>query len=243
MNTTDRGRAGSGIGNPEGTRAAADRHDGTSAFDDGGGGRAAFGKEKGTFMHRNIRRVVTGHDSRGRAVVVSDGAATQVLQGNNRPGVTLTNLWLSNGSPAEYDGPAETCEGPLVLHPPEAGCVFRTVEFKPEDPEELAKLDGKSAFAEMGAAQYVVEGARHPFMHRTDSLDFAVVLQGEIFMLLDDDEVHLSAGDVVVQRGTNHAWSNRGTESCIIAFVLVDAVTSRDSKNGGRRGIPDRRNG
>ena len=241
MAMTDKERARPGIGNSERTPMVADRHEGTDAFEDGGGGGAVFGNEKGRFMHRSIRRVVTGHDSRGKAVVVSDSAATQILQGNNRPGVTLTNLWLSNGSPAEYDGPSETCKGSLVLHPPEAGCVFRTVEFKPEDPEVLAKLDGRSAFAEMGAAQNIVEGARHPFMHRTDSLDFAVVLQGEIFMLLDDDEVHLSAGDVVVQRGTNHAWSNRGTESCIIAFVLVDAVTCRDAEDGSKRGIPDRR--
>ena len=206
----------------------------------GGLGTARLGNEKGTIMHRCIRRVVTGHDRRGRAVVVSDGTATQILQRNNRPGVTLTNLWINDGMPAEYDGQTDTCHGPLVLQPPEGGCVFRTVEFKPENPEELAKLDGKSAFAEMAAAENIVEGARHPFMHRTDSLDFAIVLQGEITMLLDDDEVHLSAGDVVIQRGTNHAWSNRGTESCTIAFVLVDGVTRRDAAGDRKRGIPNR---
>lgn len=142
--------------------------------------------------------------------------------------------------PAEYDGPVETCTGPFILHPLEGGCVFRTVEFKPEDPEVLANIDGKAAFAEMNADQCIVEGARHPFMHRTDSLDFAVVVQGEIFMLLDDDEVHLSSGDVVIQRGTNHAWSNRGTESCIIAFILVDGVTRQHASGERRRGVPDR---
>ncbi|MDE2790454.1 MAG: cupin domain-containing protein [Paracoccaceae bacterium] len=191
-------------------------------------------------MSQIVRRVVTGHDGTGKAVVVSDGVATQVLQRDNRPGVTLTNLWLGQGSPAEYDGPTETCEGPLILHPPKGGCVFRTVEFEPEDPEVLAKLDGKAAFAEMGAARNIVEGARHPFMHRTDSLDFAIVLQGEIDMLLDEDEVHLTAGDVVIQRGTNHAWSNRGTETCVIAFVLIDAVTRRDAPDSRNRGIPER---
>lgn len=191
-------------------------------------------------VFRVIRRVVTGHDEDGKAVVVSDGAATQILRRDNRPGVTLTNLWLSDGTPAEYDGPLETCEGPLVLHPPKGGCVFRTVEFKPEDPDVLAKLDGKAAFAEMGAGHSVVEGARHPFMHRTNSLDFAIVLHGEIVMLLDEDEVHLAAGDIVIQRGTNHAWSNRGTESCVIAFVLVDAVTRRDAPDVYKLGIPER---
>ena len=191
-------------------------------------------------MSRLIRRVVTGHDADGKAVIVSDETAAQVFRRDNRPGVTLTNLWLSDGSPTEYDGPEETCEGPFRLQPPAGGCVFRTVEFEPEDPELLASLDGKSAFAEMGADACIVEQARHPFMHRTDSLDFAVILQGEIDMLLDDDEVHLDAGDVVIQRGTNHAWSNRGTETCIIAFMLVDAVTNRDAPEAERRGIPSR---
>ena len=85
--------------------------------------------------------------------------------------------------------------------------MFRIVQFDPEDPEQLAGLDGKVAFAEMGASGNIVEGARHPFMHRTDSLDYAVVLSGEIYMMMDDDEYLLKAGDVVVLQGTNHAWS------------------------------------
>ena len=104
----------------------------------------------------------------------------------------------------------------------------------------LATLDGKSAFAEMGAAANIVEGARHPFMHRTDSVDYAVILSGEIIMLLDEDEVHLSAGDVVVQRGTNHAWSNRGTEPCVIAFILIDGITSHSADDEAKKGIPCR---
>ena len=110
------------------------------------------------------------------------------------------------------------------MQPPEKGSTFRVVEFEPEDPEVMKTLDGKTAFADMGAAAAIVEDARHPFMHRTNSVDYAVILSGEITMLLDDDDVHLQAGDVVVQRGTNHAWANRGTEPCRIAFILVDAV-------------------
>lgn len=193
-------------------------------------------------MTRSFRRVVTGHDEAGRAVIVSDAPATQILQSPRRPGVTLTNFWISDGTPAEYDGPTETCTGPFVLHPPANGAVFRCVEFLPEDPEVLARLDGRSAFAEMGAADNIVENARHPFMHRTDSVDFAIVLSGEIMMLMDDpkDDVHLKAGDVVIQRGTNHAWSNRFSEPCVIAFVLVDGVTRRDASADRQRGIPRR---
>lgn len=175
-------------------------------------------------MAESIRRVVTGHDKNGRAICVSDSAATDILQRQNRPGVTLTNLWKSETTPAEWDGAEETLGGPFILHPPENGSVFRVVEFEPEDPEVMKNLDGKAAFAEMGAGSNIVENARHPFMHRTDSVDYAIILSGEIVMLLDDSEVVLKAGDVCVQRGTNHAWSNQGTETCLIAFVLVDAV-------------------
>lgn len=191
-------------------------------------------------MARKFRRIVTGHDAQGVARVVSDENARHLLQRPSRPGVTLTNFWRTDGTPAEYDGATETCEGLFILHPPPNGTVFRCVEFLPEDPQVLATLDGKSAFAEMGAGANIVEGARHPFMHRTDSLDYAVILSGEIVMLLDEDEVHLSTGDVVVQRGTNHAWSNRGTEPCVIAFVLIDGVTDRAADGVSRTGIPTR---
>ena len=81
----------------------------------------------------------------------------------------------------------------------------------------------KTAFAEMGASSNIVENARHPFMHRTDSLDYTVILSGEIYMMMDEEEFLLKTGDTVDQQGTNHAWSNRGTEPCLIAFILVDA--------------------
>ena len=191
-------------------------------------------------MSRKFRRVVTGHDQQGVAVVETDQVASHVLQRPNRPGVTLTNFWLTDQTPAEYDGPTETCGGDFVLQPPANGSVFRCVEFLPEVPEVMAKLDGKSAFSEMGAGDNIVENARHPFMHRTNTVDYAIVMSGEIYMLLDEDEVLLKAGDVAVQRGTNHAWSNRGTEPCVIAFVLVDGVTQSDAAPDQRTGIPAR---
>src|SRR2546430_17622512 len=85
------------------------------------------------------------------------------------------------------------------------------------------QLAGATAFAAMGATGAVVAGARHPYMHRTDTVDYAVVLRGSITMLLDDEDVELSDGDVVIQNGTNHAWANRGHAPCLMAFVLIDA--------------------
>lgn len=177
-------------------------------------------------MTSGIRRVVTGHDENGKAIIVADGTATNILSRPNRPGVTLTNFWQTFATPADYDGPEETVDGPLVLQPPANGSVFRFVTFDPEDPEVLAKLDGKAAFAEMGAAHNIQPNDRHPFMHRTESVDYAVIVSGKIKMLMDDSEVTLSAGDVVVQRGTNHAWSNQFDEPCTIAFVLIDGRSS-----------------
>jgi quercetin dioxygenase-like cupin family protein len=93
-----------------------------------------------------------------------------------------------------------------------------------------------------GASSNIVEGGRHPFMHRTDSLDYAIVLSGEIWMMMDEeeDDLLLRAGDVVIQRGNNHAWSNRCTEPCVIAFVLIDGVTQRDAPADRAKGKPRR---
>jgi hypothetical protein len=112
-------------------------------------------------MSRQIRRLVTGHDEGGKSVCVSDTTVTGAFSRVSRPDVTLTNLWQLTGAPPSYNGPAETVEGPFVLSPPANGSVFRTVQFEPEDPEVLAGLDGKAAFAEMGAADNIVENARH----------------------------------------------------------------------------------
>ena len=91
-------------------------------------------------MAKTFRRGVTGHDKNGIAIVVSDGEATHLLERDTRPGVRLTNFWISDGTPAEYDGPEDTCTGDFVLHPPTNGSVFRCVEFGPEDPEVMAKV-------------------------------------------------------------------------------------------------------
>jgi len=180
-------------------------------------------------MPRQFRRVVTGHDAEGRSVVISDGPTTQTFQRPNRPGVRMHNFWKTDSTPAAVDGPAGTLADPFVLHPPKGGTIVRIIEFDPEDPAVMAKVDGRTAFADMGAAGNVVEGARHPFMHATMTVDYAIVLQGEITMLMDDekDDVHLKAGDVLIQRATNHAWSNRGTETCVVAFILIDGEKTK----------------
>jgi len=177
-------------------------------------------------MVKPIRRVVTGHDETGKAVIIMDGPATNIVTSEHRPG-GRTNLWRTDSAPTSYSGNDDAADFTFTLPPAPNGCNFRISEFPPEDPELMARIDGREAFGELGAADAIVEGARHPFMHRTESVDYAIVLEGEIDMLMDESEVHLKAGDVVIQRGTNHAWANRGDMLCRIAFILIDATGER----------------
>tara|TARA_R110000751_G_scaffold234229_6_gene335628 strand:- start:433 stop:969 length:537 start_codon:yes stop_codon:yes gene_type:complete len=176
-----------------------------------------------SFESKKFRRLVTGHDENGVAKVIRDDIADCILQRPTRPGITLTNLWQIDQSPAQMERHDDPVEGPLILHPPKNGSVFRIVQFNPEDPDVIANIDGKAAFAAMGAGANVVENGRHPYMHRTDSIDYSIVLSGEMYMMMDEEDVLVKAGDVVIQQGTNHAWSNRGTEPCLMMFVLNDA--------------------
>ncbi|MPZ55040.1 MAG: cupin domain-containing protein [Rhizobiales bacterium] len=142
-------------------------------------------------MSLNLRRVVTGHDRGGKAIVLIDEIATH--EKSSRPGATSCNVWTSEGFPVDNDGSSDAGQravGTTLAN----GSVFRVVRFDP------------------GVA------ARN---HRTDSIDYAVVLEGEIDMELDNQTVHVKAGDVLVQRGTIHNWVNRGSAPCTICFVLI----------------------
>jgi hypothetical protein len=163
------------------------------------------------------RRVVTGHRD-GKAVVLYDGPAPnrKVRQAS---GVVSTLLWVTDESPADISGTADRAERELGVPPPPNGSIFRVVEFPPEAAKPMSR---EAVLREMGLSG--PSDSRHAAMHRTRSIDYAVVMEGEIDMLLDDVEVHLAAGDVLVQQGTNHAWVNRGTRPCRIAFVLIDAA-------------------
>ena len=163
-----------------------------------------------------VRRIVTGHRD-GRAVVLFDSAApNQKLR--QASGVVSTLLWVIDETPADVSGSTDRASREIGVPPPPRGSIFRVVDFPPES----GTRSREAVLKEMGVADH--GGARHPGMHRTRSVDYAVVLEGEIDMLLDAAEVHLKAGDVLVQQGTNHAWVNRGTAPCRIAFVLIDAA-------------------
>jgi mannose-6-phosphate isomerase-like protein (cupin superfamily) len=172
-------------------------------------------------MTRATRRVVTGHDTDGKAIVLSDAPAPNVKV--RQTGITSTLLWVTDESPADISGSADRAARESGVAPPANGSILRIVDFPPVTADAVA-LGQAAMHKEMGLhGASTGAGARHAFTHRTKSIDYALVLEGEIDMLLDDSEIHLKAGDVLIQQGTNHAWVNRGTEPCRIAFILIDS--------------------
>jgi hypothetical protein len=178
---------------------------------------------------RTVRRVVTGHDGTGKAIVLSDAEPPHITRPPTQPGLAFYELWNTREMPASLDD--EEAE-PTDIHrdtaPPSNGTIIRFVDIPPEgqkgpdfDKEQARKLFEAVGLAEN--AEHTIPG-RHPLMHRTESVDYGIVLDGQIVLLLDDSEVVLEQGDMVVQRGTIHAWTNRTDKICRMAFILTDAT-------------------
>lgn len=172
-----------------------------------------------------IRRIVTGHDAQGRAVVASDGRLPTVVEIAAVPGTVFHEVWSTAASPAPVDNGPDPTLGALMLPPPPLGTRIRFVDIPPDTPELLARgaASAQAAFAQIGDAGASTAQAHspHPLMHRTESVDYGVVIAGELTLVLDDSERVLGPGSVVVQRGTNHAWANRSGQPCRMLFVLV----------------------
>jgi mannose-6-phosphate isomerase-like protein (cupin superfamily) len=175
-------------------------------------------------MQDGIRRIITGHDDSGKAIVEIDSLAPNRKV---RPGTGLvsTLMWVTDETPARMDLRQDRADRTMGVPPPKNGSVLRVVDFPPvtAESESISQAD---ILKEMGVKDnaHSAQPARHAFMHRTPSIDYVIVMSGEIDMLLDDSEVHLKAGDIMIQQGTNHAWVNRGSEVCRIAFVLIDGI-------------------
>jgi quercetin dioxygenase-like cupin family protein len=177
---------------------------------------------------KKYRLLVTGHDDKGQSIFLSDRTAPHVMNVLQTPTYAVTDLWKALSLPAD-NGPetaADPCQVPFVVAPPAGGCVFRVVQFPPDRDWE-AKVAAMGGVAPVDETATLAEGrsARHGQMHRTRSLDFAIVLSGEIWAIMDVGERKMTAGDMLVQRGTNHAWSNRSNDPCGMAFVLIDATS------------------
>lgn len=178
-----------------------------------------------------LRRIVTGVNDSGKSVISEDGAPPVARKGpSGRPGSASRRVWVSFDSPAKIDDPDRTPELPGLM-PPAAGNVMTYVDFPPEpkDPAELvrmleaAKRGGGGPPPEAGLKKGGA-GAPHHGMHTTDTVDYAIVLSGEIYAVVDEGETLMKAGDILIQRGTSHSWDNRSDEVCRVLFVMMGGV-------------------
>lgn len=176
-------------------------------------------------MPRDIRRVITGHNDDGKSVVIIDEAMTadlgHVLTPEGQPNVRLADVWISRSVPDSNAGNGDSVDEKVTLEPPAGGAVFRALEIPPDSERNFEAME--RYFEQMDASDNL-EGQQHPGMHQTDTVDFLVIISGEVWMILDEEEVLLKQGDTCVQRGTLHAWSNRSDKPCLLAGVLVDAA-------------------
>jgi mannose-6-phosphate isomerase-like protein (cupin superfamily) len=172
-----------------------------------------------------FKRVVTGHDQHGQAIVASNGPTPNVFPLSSVPGTVFHELWNSSASPALLDNASDPSSKPLQLSPGPQGSVIRVVDIPPDSVQnQVSAEEAAAAFAEIGQSHAGTGKAdsRHKLMHRTETLDYGIVTEGEVWLVLDQEEVHLKRGDVVVQRGTNHAWSNRTEAMARMVFILLD---------------------
>jgi hypothetical protein len=175
------------------------------------------------------RRIVTGHDSQGRSIVISDAPPKNVIPNPSDPDRGHINFWKTERVPASNEGDADPMDGPpCPLPPPKGGTMFRFFQIAPEKNEAgLTKEERDKRMARMFEAANAGHArksmGRHPSMHRTDSVDYIVLLKGAVTALLDIGEVEMKPFDVLIQRGTYHGWVNYGEEPALLLAVLVDA--------------------
>lgn len=182
-------------------------------------------------MNRTPRRIVTGHDADGKSVVAMDTAMQPTLE-KPEIGVAFYEIWNTSGSPVRVDNGTDPTSRPLQIEPPKQGSIIRFVDFGPKQATRpaMTREMAEAAFALVGSAHASTwkPESPHPMMHRTESVDYGIVVFGEIVLVLDDgSRTHLKAGDVVVQRGTDHAWENPSENNpARMAFILLDGAFS-----------------
>ncbi len=173
-----------------------------------------------------VRRIVTIDRKPGISSLVSDGPAPDVRTDPARPGFASTRLWVTDSTPAKIV--FETLHLPHTIEPPRRGTVMRVVTYPPDRTWQgrVGEPEVRAWFAAMGSpgASTYSPRARHPYMQQSNTIDFCFVLKGEIVLVLDDDEVVMRAGDCAVQRGANHAWSNRSDAPAVVAIASHDAA-------------------
>src|ERR1700704_2161072 len=176
---------------------------------------------------RSVSRIVV-FDQSEHSHIASDAVPAEVHSDPARPGFASARIWVTDLTPARVKGLRESLPMPHRLQPPPGGSVCRIVTFPPDGGflSGIGSRDVKAFFAAIGspAASTHSAASPHPYMQKTRTLDFCLILEGEITLVLDNEEVALKAGDTVVQRGTNHAWSNRSDRPCTMAISSHDVA-------------------
>src|SRR3974390_1212907 len=175
-------------------------------------------------MQKNIRGGFTGRSAEGKSIFIMDGPSPHVFS-RGTGSVAVTELWETHGTPADNRGNEDSISRPFRLPPPKNGSVLRVIEYPPDKQRVPALAHERDAPADGSGRHEALDrgNPRHPGFHKTSSTDYAIVLSGEIVALMDEGEVMLKAGDVLIQRGTNHAWSNRTDEPAHVGLVVIDA--------------------
>ena len=175
-----------------------------------------------------FRRIVTGHNADGRAVILEDAPPTRVTRVGGELGPLFYEIWNTRETPARIDrASGEPAETGISLAPPKGGTRIRVLEIPPDGDrlERVTPEQARAHFASIGAgdaSSHAGEGSRHAFMHRTETVNYGIVLDGELVLIVDEGETVCRPGDIVIQRGTNHGWANRSDKPCRIAFILID---------------------
>ena len=170
-----------------------------------------------------MRRLITGHNAEGKSVITIDGPPARSLSENEGG---LYELWNTDGNEINTLDDIDRADSEVLLSPPVGGTKFRYFQINPTPegvPADLIEAATAAAFEKMGAAHHRVDTTRHPAMHKTKTIDYIILLKGDVTLLLDEEEVDLKPFDVVVQRGTNHAWVNNGSETALFIAVLIDS--------------------
>ena len=170
-----------------------------------------------------MRRIVTGHNEKGRSIITLDGPPARSI-GEDVGG--LFELWNTDGKDIISTDDLDRANDEIILSPPDGGTKFRYFQINPLPegvPDEMMQEIAANAFEKIGAAHHRVDTSRHPAMHKTETIDYIILLKGDVTLILDEEEVDLKPFDVVVQRGTNHAWVNNGNEPALLIAVLIDS--------------------
>jgi hypothetical protein len=174
-----------------------------------------------------VRRIVTAVNAEGRSYLAEDGPSPAMLVQAGRPGYRNNNIWRTLGPDMPVSAADTVLDHSGVL-PPARGTVMRIIDIPPEpkDPEEHRRQTEAIFKAMFADADHQADSARHPGMHTTVTIDYAILLQGELTAIMDEDETTMRAGDILIQRGTRHAWANRSDQIARIAFILIDACSA-----------------